>query len=254
MSSRAPVVEIFGPTAQGEGLVAGLRTMFVRFGGCDGVSGNRDWCNWCDSMHAVNPVHKPEWVWMDADEIKERLYSMAPWCQEVTLSGGNPALHDLSELVEKLDYFGYSINVETQGTFFRDWLVNCDLVTISPKPPSAGDYSDPGHFVDFFSRFMATAKDKDVDPAVCVKVVVDVSDARDMVFARTIFEKAMSISDQDTWVPLYLSVETDPADTRDTLLDKYRKLVEQVAMDKRMPDVHILPQLHVLLWGHKLGV
>jgi 7-carboxy-7-deazaguanine synthase len=29
-----PVIEIFGPTIQGEGALAGLPTMFVRFGGC----------------------------------------------------------------------------------------------------------------------------------------------------------------------------------------------------------------------------
>jgi hypothetical protein len=45
-----PVVEVFGPTIQGEGAMAGLPTYFVRLGGCD-------WrCAWCDSMHAVDPA------------------------------------------------------------------------------------------------------------------------------------------------------------------------------------------------------
>lgn len=32
---RLPVMEVFGPTIQGEGPLAGTKTMFVRFGGCD---------------------------------------------------------------------------------------------------------------------------------------------------------------------------------------------------------------------------
>jgi 7-carboxy-7-deazaguanine synthase len=32
---RLPVIEMFGPTLQGEGRVIGLKTMFVRLAGCD---------------------------------------------------------------------------------------------------------------------------------------------------------------------------------------------------------------------------
>lgn len=35
MAKKAPVMEIFGPTIQGEGIVTGRKTMFVRTGGCD---------------------------------------------------------------------------------------------------------------------------------------------------------------------------------------------------------------------------
>ena len=33
--SKVPVMEIFGPTIQGEGMVIGQKTMFVRTAGCD---------------------------------------------------------------------------------------------------------------------------------------------------------------------------------------------------------------------------
>jgi hypothetical protein len=46
---RIAVVEIFGPTIQGEGPLAGSKTMFIRFGGCDYR------CQKCDSLHAVIP-------------------------------------------------------------------------------------------------------------------------------------------------------------------------------------------------------
>ena len=41
--SKIPVMEIFGPTIQGEGMVIGQKTMFVRTAGCDYS------CAWCDS-------------------------------------------------------------------------------------------------------------------------------------------------------------------------------------------------------------
>ncbi len=43
MAKGIPVLEIFGPTIQGEGMVIGQKTMFVRTAG-------RDYsCGWCDS-------------------------------------------------------------------------------------------------------------------------------------------------------------------------------------------------------------
>ncbi|MDF0142324.1 7-carboxy-7-deazaguanine synthase QueE, partial [Staphylococcus pseudintermedius] len=41
--AKIPVLEIFGPTIQGEGRVIGRKTMFVRTAGCDFR------CSWCDS-------------------------------------------------------------------------------------------------------------------------------------------------------------------------------------------------------------
>ena len=37
--AKIPVLEIFGPTIQGEGRVIGRKTMFVRTAGCDYRSG-----------------------------------------------------------------------------------------------------------------------------------------------------------------------------------------------------------------------
>lgn len=45
-----PVIEIFGPTVQGEGAEAGVPTHFLRLGGCDYR------CAWCDTMYAVDPA------------------------------------------------------------------------------------------------------------------------------------------------------------------------------------------------------
>src|SRR5437764_1605218 len=93
-----PVIEIFGPTVQGEGPDTGRPAYFVRFGGCDFR------CSWCDSMHAVDPVQvrasaqhlEPAQI---LEQIRNRLHDGPDL---VVLSGGNPALLDLGPLVELL--------------------------------------------------------------------------------------------------------------------------------------------------------
>src|SRR3954470_4973626 len=82
-----PVVEVFGPTVQGEGPDAGIPAYFVRFGGCD-------WrCTWCDSMHAVDPAEvRAHAERLTATEIVDRLRALPPGPGLTVLSGGNPAL------------------------------------------------------------------------------------------------------------------------------------------------------------------
>src|SRR6201989_902656 len=94
------VIEVFGPTIQGEGPLAGSKTMFIRFGGCDYR------CAKCDSLHAVDPrAVKANAEYLTAEEIHDHLVSKAKetgttW---VTLSGGNPCMWDLSRLVGLLN-------------------------------------------------------------------------------------------------------------------------------------------------------
>src|SRR3954470_24432474 len=81
-----PVVEIFGPTIQGEGAEAGLATHFVRFGGCDFR------CAWCDTMYAVEPAAvRRNAERLSTEEIVERVEVLGGAPRWVTLSGGNPA-------------------------------------------------------------------------------------------------------------------------------------------------------------------
>src|SRR3954453_6488465 len=85
-----PVVELFGPTVQGEGPDAGIPAYFVRFGGCD-------WrCTWCDSMHAVEPAQVRKFAQsLTAQEIGMQLRALPAGPSLVVLSGGNPALLEL---------------------------------------------------------------------------------------------------------------------------------------------------------------
>src|SRR3954471_18698653 len=97
-----PVIEIFGPTIQGEGAEAGLPTHFVRLGGCDFR------CSWCDTMYAVDPAAvRANSVRMSTDEIVDQIAALEGSPGWVTLSGGNPALHHFGPLVDSLQATGY---------------------------------------------------------------------------------------------------------------------------------------------------
>jgi 7-carboxy-7-deazaguanine synthase len=225
-----PIVETFGPVLQGEGRMIGTPTLFVRLGYCDYK------CSWCDTLYAVLPEHvRASSAPMTAMQIRERLRELdatVPW---VTLSGGNPVMHDLAELVALLHADGRKIAVETQGTVFRDWVRECEVVTVSPKPPSSGMETN----LTQLDRFAAL-------PNANLKVVV--FDAADLAYARDVHQRYLG-------VPCYLQVGNRVGtDDRDALLAKLDWLGHQALADPALQDAIVLPQLHVLLYGNRRGV
>ena len=111
-----PVIELFGPTIQGEGLQTGTLTHFLRTGGC----GLR--CSWCDSMYAVLPEEiRRNKNPMTTAEIQKNIESMAyaPW---INFTGGDPCIHKgLGDIIHWLNIqMDMKVSVETQGMIFPD--------------------------------------------------------------------------------------------------------------------------------------
>ena len=234
-----PVIEIFGPTIQGEGAEAGLPTHFVRFGGCDYR------CSWCDTMYAVDPaVVRATAERLSDVEIVGRLEQLGGAPRWVTLSGGNPALHHLGALVDSLHERGFLVGAETQGSVWRDWLASLDRLTISPKPPSSGMATERrmARFRDFMAAAVL-AREASILKIVCF-------DDQDLDWARVVAADYSSL-------PLYLSAGTPiptPAGLRDAVGDRYRWLCESVAGDPDLGHARVLPQLHVIAWKEATGV
>ncbi len=233
---RYPVVETFGPTIQGEGPDAGRPCVFVRLGGCDYR------CSWCDSLHAVEPAEVRKAEKLTTAEIIVRICRLALPPNTVVLSGGNPALHDLNQLVTGLQRRGYRVTIETQGTKWKPWISRCDQIVVSPKPPSSGMDTDFDQ-LDFFL---------DSCPAERTALKVVVGDNADYVYAQMIHNHYWQHD-------FYLSV-LNPAGSDgaafdiDTILSGYRDLCERVAADPSMHNAKVLPQLHTLAWGSAMGV
>ncbi|KKL86523.1 hypothetical protein LCGC14_1943840, partial [marine sediment metagenome] len=169
--NKFPVMELFGPTIQGEGIIAGRRSHFIRFGGCPFR------CKWCDSMHAVDPEKvKANAKWLTAGEICDATCTLAP-SRWVTLTGGDPVMWNLMPLIEVLSR-NFNIAVETEGALWYDWLLHCNLITISPKGPSSGmlDKLDHNMLAGHYAAVLP------LGGHVAMKIVV--FDAEDLQFAR----------------------------------------------------------------------
>jgi len=242
-----PVAEIFGPTIQGEGPQVGQLCYFIRFGGCDFR------CSWCDSLHAVLPEKVMKLPRLSSLAIVEEMQKLPGFAKWVILSGGNPLLWLLGPLVDELHNRGYKVAVETQGSLWKDWLLEVDSLVISPKPPSAGESTED------FRPFMNRLDDGLDRASIALKVVI--FDVGDLMFAQALHDFYKEI-------PMYLSVGTYAPKTPYTMssiasgyedemgdiLNRTSDLIETVRKLPDMADVAILPQLHVLLWGHKKGV
>lgn len=258
-AKRLPIMEIFGPTLQGEGAMIGVRTSFIRFGLCDYK------CVMCDSMHAVDPVRvNANANWLTQEETAHQLLAVhipnpaeGFICDWVTFSGGNPCIHDLNELILRIRGFDIlggrmKIAVETQGTLLPSWLHMCDVITVSPKSPGMGEKFEQDKFLQFVLQFKH-------HPGFNVKMVV---------FSMADMEWASGINnimiDEGLGDKVYLSLgnpfppgkdeHTDKAQLQHGLLQDYEVLVEDLLQMPHLKNIKFLPQMHVLLWGNRQKV
>ena len=136
VESRDPASDVDGPalpinelfeSLQGEGVLAGVPSVFIRTSGCN----LRCW--FCDSYHTSwEPTH----AWMCVDEIVDRVSEFN--ADHVVLTGGEPLIHDETHsLMRQLADRGYHITVETNGTIAPPPETPIDLASISPKLASS---------------------------------------------------------------------------------------------------------------------
>ena len=228
------ISEIFGPTIQGEGILIGEPTVFVRTGGCDYR------CSWCDTLHAVDSAFRHEWKPMSAEAIMaevERLSGGKPLL--VSLSGGNPAIQNLGPLIALGKTKGYRFALETQGSIAQDWFADLDVLTLSPKPPSSEMDTD-------WAKLDACVK---AGGAAQIALKCVVFDEADYAYAREVSARFP-----------HLSMTLQPGNHKsegeaeaEALRARLQWLAERAAND-RWYEARVLPQLHVMIWGNKKGV
>ena len=114
-----PVMESF-LTVQGEGAYTGAAAWFIRLGGCD-VG-----CAWCDVKESWDVNAHPQVT--AGTLVDEAVASKAPIC---VVTGGEPAMHDLTALTEGLQAAGIRTHIETSGT--HPLTGSWDWITFSPK-------------------------------------------------------------------------------------------------------------------------
>jgi len=107
-------------TLQGEGSHQGRAAYFIRLGGCD-VG-----CFWCDVKDSWDASKHPQLNIISIVEEAEK----HP-CRLAVITGGEPLMHDLSELTKLLHQKGFETNIETSGSspLSGEW----DWICLSPK-------------------------------------------------------------------------------------------------------------------------
>ncbi len=107
-------------TLQGEGFHQGRAAYFIRLGGCD-VG-----CVWCDVKDSWDAAKHPRFD--SASIINNALQHPG---RLAVITGGEPLLHDLTELTEGLQQAGFETNIETSGSspLSGSW----NWICLSPK-------------------------------------------------------------------------------------------------------------------------
>jgi 7-carboxy-7-deazaguanine synthase len=112
------VKEIF-TSIQGEGLLTGHSATFIRFGGCNLK------CTWCDTEYSEN---------LQELMIEEIIAKIPQFPSLIVITGGEPFLQNISDLVKTLIVNGFTVQIETNGTLtnpkfpWKDTFIVC-----SPK-------------------------------------------------------------------------------------------------------------------------
>lgn len=107
-------------TLQGEGMYTGTPAYFIRLGGCD-VG-----CVWCDVKESWDASVHPQ---ITVEQLVE-IVGQHPG-KLVVITGGEPAMYDLTDLVNGLKRIGKTVAIETSGAYTLTGDV--DWYTFSPK-------------------------------------------------------------------------------------------------------------------------
>lgn len=243
----APVFEVFS-AIQGEGLLVGVRQVFVRFCRCNRA------CRYCDTAEAREPsptcaletrpgsrqfrlAPNPLSV-SQVEEAVATLETSPGLHHSVSLTGGEPLCHAafLAALCPRLRARGLSLYLETNGTLpdaLGQVLGEIDHVAMDIKLASAtGEPTDWEAHRQFLARAIARPTQ--------VKVVVAADTPAEEL--RRVADLVGSVA---AATPVVLQPVTPrrgvPAPLPGQLLDM------QAELTRRLPNVRVIPQVHKLM-------
>ncbi len=226
------VSEVFG-TIQGEGILSGVPSLFIRVSGCNLR------CVWCDTPYTSWTPEGEEWS-------VERLLEWTsgfPQYRHVVLTGGEPMIFPESvALTQALRERRFHITVETAGTVWQD--VACDLMSISPKlANSTPGEREGGRWAAAHDRFRHNpAVLQALTSAYDYQLKFVVSQASDLEEVRSIRRLVDAPAERILLMPEGV--------TPDVLAARAEWLVEICKAE----GYRFCPRVHVMLYGNRRGV
>jgi 7-carboxy-7-deazaguanine synthase len=205
------VSEIFF-SLNGEGVLIGIPTLFIRLSGCNLR------CTWCDTRYAWKNGKN-----MAVENIVDTVQSHDNgYCFWTLLTGGEPLLQDIEPLIKALHKKKYLVGIETNGSLYESCLKKCDFISVDLKPPSSGNQTTD---MKTFKKIIKAMKKKSGQ----IKAVI--ADSKDYAFVKEI------TSSQNSTLPVVLQP------CWETLT--YKELCELYFADPLpLRHVLILPQIH----------
>ena len=118
-SKELPIMEYFY-TIQGEGFYSGRAAFFIRTAGCD-VG-----CVWCDVKESWDADKHPlQSIDFLIDEVQKSGTKL------VVITGGEPAMYDLTTITNKIKALNIEVAIETSGCY--NLIGDIDWYCFSPK-------------------------------------------------------------------------------------------------------------------------
>jgi 7-carboxy-7-deazaguanine synthase len=225
------ISEIFY-SIQGEGVLAGVPSVFVRTSGCNLR------CTWCDTPYTS---WKPEGDDLPLGSILADVRRR--WATHVVVTGGEPMIQqEIVRLTQQLKDFDLHITIETAGTVYQP--VVCDLMSISPKLANSTPARREG------GRWAAQHDRLRYQPDVLKQLMAEyqyqlkfvVSDPGDLTEIEVILKE----TDADRSRVVLMPEGTDPG----TLYERARWLVDICKRER----FRYGPRLHIDIYGNERGV
>jgi len=221
---KATISEIF-LSIQGEGLYAGMRQIFVRFGACN-IS-----CEWCDT-----DLPKKNEKELSADEIMMRVVELNESCHSVSFTGGEPLLEKdmIKVLCPMVRQEGLRVYLDTNGVLHEalaEVIDDVDVIAMDIKLPSS---SKCPPLWEEHERFLKVAFAKEV----FIKIVVTADTDSDEM--RRAAEMIAGVCPSLTVILQPNSYELDAGSV--TRAQELQKDCADI-----LADVRVLPQMHKLL-------
>ena len=192
---------------QGEGVLLGAPSTFIRTSGCNLR------CVWCDTPYTSWKPEGEDWsIHEILAEVKRHPTS------HVVVTGGEPLLApEIEELTVRLKKTDYHITMETAATIFKP--IACDLVSMSPKLSNSTPWKREGgrfariheerrldfpviqRFVDGYDYQLKFVADKKKDFAEIERVLKNLKNVeRDRVLVMAQGRTKRELSEKARWV------------------------------------------------------